>query len=241
VPLAEQGSSALQIPIDQSLAEWNQTNAGSAGVTHTKAHPAKGGTGSQARLIGLGVLAVLAIGFASFGDQLLGKSQKQHPVRPRSSATPAAALEAVPAPPGPSAVGLPSPTGSVNAMTASLTAAAPAGAAAPTTAPASAKTSPEVAPAEAAANDESEVADSPREKAAAAERNKAAEAHASPEELAAANAARNVITGRYAEALPLYQELARNYPQNTAYAAMARVLKQKTETSAPAVAPKVNP
>jgi hypothetical protein len=255
VPLAEQGSSALQIPIDHSLAEWNQTNAGKAGLADTQARAAKSTGGSQGRLIGLGVLAVLAIGFASFGDQLLGKSQKQqHPVHPRPSATPADVALA-PASPNPSAARMPNSGGSVNtgsvsagslntasvsATTASLTA-APTPALAPASTAHPSKAGPDVAPAEAAAKDEDEAPESPREKAAAAERSKAAEAKASPEELAAANAARNVITGRYADALPLYNELARSYPQNTAYAAMARVLKQKTETSAPAVAPRVTP
>ena len=37
---------------------------------------------------------------------------------------------------------------------------------------------------------------------------------------------------RYADALPLYRQLQQSYPQNTVYAAMVRVLEQKTAPSA---------
>jgi hypothetical protein len=62
----------------------------------------------------------------------------------------------------------------------------------------------------------------------------------SPESQLAATAARHVLAGNYAEALPVYQQLERSSPENTSYAAMARMLKKKvgsttdTRTIAPA-------
>jgi hypothetical protein len=55
----------------------------------------------------------------------------------------------------------------------------------------------------------------------------AAEAAASPESRQAARAARHVVAGRYAEALPLYEALTQRYPQTTAYAATVRLLRLK--------------
>jgi hypothetical protein len=50
---------------------------------------------------------------------------------------------------------------------------------------------------------------------------------ASPESQLAAAAGRHVLTGNFAEALPLYRQLERNWPENTAYAAMARLLEKR--------------
>lgn len=50
---------------------------------------------------------------------------------------------------------------------------------------------------------------------------------ASPESQLAAAAGRHVLSGNYAEALPLYRQLERGWPENTAYAAMARLLEKK--------------
>jgi hypothetical protein len=50
---------------------------------------------------------------------------------------------------------------------------------------------------------------------------------ASPESQLAATAGRHVLSGNYAEALPLYRQLERSWPENTAYAAMARLLEKK--------------
>jgi hypothetical protein len=64
-----------------------------------------------------------------------------------------------------------------------------------------------------------------------------------PESQLAATAARHVLAGNYAEALPVYQQLERSSPENTSYAAMARLLKKKVGTTtdtrsiAPATAP----
>jgi hypothetical protein len=66
---------------------------------------------------------------------------------------------------------------------------------------------------------------------------------ASSESQLAATAGRHVLSGNYAEALPLYRQLERSWPENTAYAAMARLLEKKvgshndTRTVAPAAAP----
>ena len=65
---------------------------------------------------------------------------------------------------------------------------------------------------------------------------------ASPESQLAATAGRHVLSGNYAEALPLYRQLERSWPENTAYAAMARLLEKKvgsqndTRTVTPAAA-----
>jgi hypothetical protein len=50
---------------------------------------------------------------------------------------------------------------------------------------------------------------------------------ASPESQLAATAGRHVLSGNYAEALPLYRQLERGWPEHTAYAAMARLLEKK--------------
>jgi hypothetical protein len=63
---------------------------------------------------------------------------------------------------------------------------------------------------------------------------------AGPRAQLAATAGRHVIAGNYAEALPLYQQLERAYPDDSAYVAMVRVLEKKvgasndTRTVAPA-------
>ena len=65
-------------------------------------------------------------------------------------------------------------------------------------------------------------------------------AGASPESQLAATAARHVLSGNYAEALPVYRQLERTWPENTSYAAMSRLLEKKvgsrndTRTVAPA-------
>jgi hypothetical protein len=55
----------------------------------------------------------------------------------------------------------------------------------------------------------------------------AGEASTTPESQLAATAGRHVLSGNYAEALPLYRQLERGWPENTAYAAMARLLEKK--------------
>lgn len=54
-----------------------------------------------------------------------------------------------------------------------------------------------------------------------------ADAPTAAESRLAAEAGKHVIAARYTDALPLYRELQRDYPQNTAYAAMVKVLEQK--------------
>lgn len=52
-------------------------------------------------------------------------------------------------------------------------------------------------------------------------------ASANPGSQLAATAARHVLSGNYAEALPLYRQLERSAPEITAYGAMARLLEGK--------------
>jgi len=52
-------------------------------------------------------------------------------------------------------------------------------------------------------------------------------AGATQESQLAATAGRYVLGGNYAEALPLYRQLERGWPENTSYAAMARLLEKK--------------
>jgi len=118
---------------------------------------------------------------------------------------------------------------------------APIAAATPTSAP-PLPTAPAAAPAAlpaATSAAEAAVAEDTTEEAAEggpAGANSRAEVSASPESRLAAAAARHAIAGRYAEALPVYRELARAYSQNTAYGAMAHVLEQKLGL-APGAAP----
>jgi hypothetical protein len=50
---------------------------------------------------------------------------------------------------------------------------------------------------------------------------------ASPESQLAATAGRHVLSGNYAEALPLYRQLESRWPENTGYAVMARLLEKR--------------
>jgi hypothetical protein len=54
---------------------------------------------------------------------------------------------------------------------------------------------------------------------------------AGPEAQLAATAGRHVIAGNYSDALPLYQQLERAYPDNGAYVAMSRLLEKKVGAS----------
>lgn len=67
---------------------------------------------------------------------------------------------------------------------------------------------------------------------------------ATQESQLAATAGRHVLSGNYAEALPIYRQLERGWPENTSYAAMARLLEKKvgsrndTRTITPAASAK---
>jgi hypothetical protein len=199
--------SALQIPIDQSSAGWDQL-----GLGHDSTEKLSGHVKSSARtrlllLSALATLAVAAIGFVTFGDRLMGSAQRQQALLPRPAAPLAPASLPLEAPPamdtnGSRPSGLPATPEPLAA--------------------ASGKHSPKSEP------------DSPEDEAAAAAAARAAEALASPEDKLAAEAARQVIASRYPEALPMYRELARKFPQNTAYGVMAHILEQKV---APAAVP----
>lgn len=51
-----------------------------------------------------------------------------------------------------------------------------------------------------------------------------------PQSQLAATAARHLLAGNYAEALPVYRQLAREWPENTSYSAMARLLEKRVGT-----------
>jgi hypothetical protein len=67
--------------------------------------------------------------------------------------------------------------------------------------------------------------------AASNETESAEAASASPESQLAATAGRHVLSGNYAEALPLYRQLERRWPENTGYGAMARLLEKRLGTA----------
>jgi hypothetical protein len=60
---------------------------------------------------------------------------------------------------------------------------------------------------------------------------------ANPESHLGAQAAEHVMAGRYSDALPLYEQLARQSPQNTAYAATAKILRKKLGMTPTALPP----
>ncbi|HVZ36520.1 MAG TPA: hypothetical protein VG963_29020 [Polyangiaceae bacterium] len=207
--------SALQIPIDQSSAGWDQL-----GLGHDSTEKLSGHVKSSARrrlllLSALATLAVAAIGFVTFGDRLMGSSQRQQALLPRPAAPASLPLQAPP---------------SVD-----TTASRPNGLPStrePLVAARSATAGRELTAAASAKHSARSEADAPEDEAAAAASARAAEALASPEDKLAAEAARQVIASRYPEALPIYRELARKFPQNTAYAAMAHILEQKIAAAA---------
>jgi hypothetical protein len=231
----------LQIPIDQSAADWGRTGVEQLGGA------GKGKSSSPLRLVLLAVLAIMALGFAFFGKQLLDGSQGRSARAEGSDGEQPAADDGR----SPDQATLTNLPGSANAPVANALPSAgslaptPAGglpvaqAVGPTPSASAAAASPApvalIAPnvAGSAGN-----AQEPVDAKAAAEARKAAEESASPESKLAAQAARHVLSARFAEALPLYRQLQQSAPQNVAYAAMVRVLEQKTAaTSAKSGAP----
>jgi hypothetical protein len=227
-PLGQQATGfGLHIPIDQSATDWGRPGH------QQPSSKTQGKPGSPLRLILLAAMALVAIGFAVFGKQLLsgtsalragraesdrgeqraGEEDSRSPDQATLSNLPgpvvAPAANAAPAPPAP----VPAPPAVAAALP--TVAAAPALAAAPSV------------PVQAAPQEKLDPVDSK----AAAEAHKSAEAAATPESRLAAQAARHVLAARFADALPLYRQLQQSFPQNTAYAAMTRVLEQKTATS----------
>ena len=223
----QQTGFGLHIPIDQSASDWGRANLDQTGAAKGQGKPP-----SQARLIVLAALAVAAIGFAAFGKQLIGGPAssptdgiEQRAAEDDSERPKQATLTNLPGTAQPAAPAAAAPAAVAPATAAATAAPAPVAAAAPAVLPrvpiGEEKTEP-VAPADA--------------KAAEAAR-KEAEAAASPESKLAADAARHVLVARYSDALPLYRQLQQSYPQNTAYAAMVRVLEGKTAPSAKGAQP----
>jgi len=215
---------ALPIPIDQSAADWAQTSGNS---TAGGANKAGSSSASQLRLILLAAVAILAIGFAAFGKQLLGGAPPQRTAHAPARLAPATPLEPEASPDQAMLANRPgaNPSAALATATPGSTVSPPPAAALPASPP------PE---SEVAAEETEEAAASPED--APAGGNAQAEATATAESRLAAQGARHVIAGRYAEALPVYRELARAYSQNTAYTAMAHVLEQKLGL-APGAAP----
>jgi hypothetical protein len=185
-------------------------------------------------------VALAALGFATFGDKLYAGSSKPRAAWPQRPADRGAvkareaASEGTARPPAPAAdqttlANLPASRGAAEESSPSSSAPSAVAATAPSAerlAEASSEAAPdkrgEVAGAESNADEDTPVDDP----------------NATPESQLAANAGRHVIAGRYAEALPLYEELQQGSPQKTAYRAMVNVLKQKLGLPAtPAAAP----
>jgi hypothetical protein len=213
----QQTGFGLHIPIDQSSSDWGRANLEQTGAGKSKEKPA-----SQARLIVLAALAVAAIGFAAFGKQLIGGK----PTSPTDGMEQRAAQDESESPKQATLTNLPG-----SAQPASPLAAAPPAEAEVAPAAAGPAAAPAVLPSVPDPEEKAEPVDPADAKATEAAR-KQAEAAASPESKLAAQAARHVLVARYSDALPLYRQLQQSYPQNTAYAAMVRVLEQKTAGAA---------
>jgi hypothetical protein len=245
--LAQQATSfGLNIPIDHQATQWGRPGAEGKG----KGAPSKGKEKpSQLRMIVLTFFALLSVMAAAFGPELRVwvESRSNGPQgRPVASVADQATLTNLPS--SGASRSASAATGSASAAAPSAVAAsAPAAtaitAAAPTTAApdavdvvdsadrsASAAAAPTVESAARAAPPDVEAATT-KGKRGRKERNaKTAgetDAPALAESRLAAEAGRHVIAARYSDALPLYRALQRDYPQNTAYAAMAKVLEQK--------------
>jgi hypothetical protein len=240
-PLADQppASFGVSVQMDQSVA-WDARGGESTQPQKNKREGTTPKGGSQVRLIALAAVAVLAIGFAAFSDQLKGTRTSKTASRPRPAETsqPAAtgtetgATDDTPTGQARLANRPSNETGEATQALAQSAPVIPSAATPPTpTQPVAAvppaTAAPAAATAEADAPVTAEGTDAPVD-----------DANASLESKMAAGAARHVIAGRYTEALPLYQQLEQSAPQNTAYAAMVRLLKQKTgATTSPATAP----
>jgi hypothetical protein len=191
-------------------------------------------------MIALAAVALCAIGFAVFGDQLTGGTAPVSDGLPERLAQPDTAEPNV----GAVAQAVPAQTAMANHPTGENVASPSAGVA--TSSPGSSAalpTHPAAVNAEPPAEKGAKAGAESEPEAAADEEDEASDATASPESQLAANAGRHVLAGRYAEALPLYQELKQKWPQTTAYAAMVRVLEQKVGAGAvaPAAAPATTP
>jgi hypothetical protein len=216
----QQTGFGLHIPIDQSSSDWGRASLDQTGAGQAQHKPR-----SQLRWIALTALAVAAVGVAAFGKQLLSRvtSSRNDAIEQR------VAERESESPKQTTLTNLPGTVAPAAAPPAAGLPAVAAAAAAPAAAPA-------VLPSVRVSEEKAEALDPAAAKAAEAAR-KQAEAAASPESRLAAQAARHVLGARYADALPLYRQLQQSYPQNTAYAAMVRVLEQKTAPGAKGAQP----
>lgn len=237
-PFSEQAPGALApaASIEHS-ADWSRQNSQKAPATVAKSSAS---TPPQIRLIALAAVALGAIGFAVFGDQLTGGTAAVAERVPERRAQPGTADPNRAA----TAQTVPGQAAMANHPAGQNVASPSAGVAASTPPPSSAlPTNPAPAGAEPAAEKGVKAGAESQAEAAPDEGGEPSDTTASPESQLAANAGRHVLAGRYAEALPLYQELKQKWPQTTAYAAMVRVLQQKVGagSAAPAAAPATTP
>lgn len=242
-PLSEQmpGSFLPPASVEESRAGWQEPGS-QRGPSDKKQKPKDNANGlPPARTLVLAAVAIGAIVFVTFQQEILGSRQPQ----PRWPSTVAGAATAGNAEPESRATlsNLPStPPAEVTPPPEATPPAAPSAADAVPTSPAD--TVDEEPPSE----DEPAPARGKKKgkrrgAAAADDRDTEAtrEAASSPESQLAASAARHAIAGRYSEALAQYQQLARDWPQNTAYAAMVRVLRQKSPGAAESPAAPTTP
>ena len=230
-PFSEQ--SPVPIAPSSSLehsADWSRQDSLKAASTVAK--KSSSSASSQGRLVALAAVALGAIGFAAFGEQLMGGTAAVTESTPQPRpAEPARAAEQA----------LPGQTALANHPTSDNLARPSAGVAAPP--PSALPTGPAAISAEPPAEKGAKAVPGAEAEDVAEPADDAASATASPESQLAASAGRHVVAGRYAEALPLYQELKQKWPKTTAYAAMVRILEQKVGagTVAPAAAPATDP
>lgn len=221
-PLGEQSPGSFGLPAagDHGASDWSQQTAAPGAGANAKTQ--KSGR-SQLRLFALASLALGAIAFATFGDELVGRGVSQGLVA--SAAGPASDVDTATAMAQTTLANRPREAAAREAPTVASTATATA-LASPTA----------DGPAATAATDVERMSDEPRNDLREASAHEGADiepsdSSASPEAKLGAAAGRHVIAGRYAEALPIYQQLQQTAPENTAYAAMVRVLGRRLSTA----------
>ncbi len=207
-PLGEQSPASFGVPApgEHGPSDWSQQTAAPAAGAAAKG---KTSGGSQIRLIGLATLALAAIAFATFGDQLAALGSRVRDVSaPHSWASASDGASTAQS----TMANRPAAASDTRALAPST----PAG-----PSPSALAATAEDAPAVPTANS---VVGAGAAEGTDANPNDSA---ASSEAQLAAAAGRHVIAGRYAEALPIYQQLQQTTPDNAAYPAMVRVLGRK--------------
>jgi hypothetical protein len=248
--LAQQATSfGLNIPIDHQATQWGRPGA----EGKAKGRPSKGKEKpSQLRMVVLTFFALLSVLAAAFGPELRVwvESRSNGPQgRPVASVADQTTLTNLPSS-GASRSASAATGAATAAAPSAVAAAAPAATAFPAVAPttaapnvvdsadrtAAAAAAPAVESAAVAAPPDVEAATTKGKRGHKDHNAKTAGETDTPtlaESRLAAEAGKHVIAARYSDALPLYRALQRDYPQNTAYAAMAKVLEQKVAGAKP--------